>query len=152
MVLDIAVIGLCLLSFAFFWHLSKRLQHMEKIGMDMPVFLKGMTGLLDKITQNISTLRSHALATQKKIDEKIPEAKEATEELSILVEHSQRIMQRLDQLVIQAQEAEIALRMKPKPSIKSESDEIRIPEEPTLHATRDHGLSEKVLSLLRGTR
>jgi DNA repair exonuclease SbcCD ATPase subunit len=157
MLLSVCALCMCSLSAVFFFHLIHRLKSLEKIGLDIPVFLKGMDQILEKISQNITKLQNHARATQKKMNEKMPEIEEKIEELSILLERSQRSIEHLDALIVKTQTIEKTLHYTPNQSKmtslqKTPLDDLFAPEEPILPREAEKGFSKKVISFLKGSR
>ena len=157
MLLNVCALCICSLSLVFFFHLIQRLKSLEKIGLDIPVFLKGMDQLLEKITQNIAKLQNHARATQKKMNEKMPEMEEKIEEISILLERGQRSIEHLDALILQTKNIEATLHYSPNTAKtvslnKTPLDDLFAPEERILPPEVKRGFSKKVISFLKGAR
>jgi hypothetical protein len=112
--IDIVSIFLSFLLLSLFWHLSQKIKYVEKMGIDIPVFLKGMNDILDKVTQNIQILQNHARATHKNMNEKLPQIQEKTEDLALLIERTERTMKGLESLIEKGREIEKTLNKEDK--------------------------------------
>jgi hypothetical protein len=112
--IDVVSIFLAFLILILFWHVSQKIKYIEKMGIDIPVFLKGMNDILDKVTQNIAVLQNHARATHKNMNEKIPLIQEKTDDLSLLIERTERSIQSLESLIEKAKDIERNLNLEEK--------------------------------------